>query len=57
MTISASTRNRLFNKFRDQYGDETHVDAHMGSTMRTWLFGIMAMQAATVAGVIAAVRL
>ena len=34
-----------------------HVDARAGKTGRWWLFATMGMQAATIAGVIAAVRL
>jgi hypothetical protein len=112
MTVSASARNRLFNRLREQYGDDdaatlmdllppggwdevatradvrelraemhelraemhegfaravtreeladllrVHVDARVGQISRWWLFSTMAMQAATIAGVIAAVRL
>lgn len=34
-----------------------HVDARVGEISRWWMFSCMAMQAATIAGVIAAVRL
>lgn len=122
MTISASARNRLFNKFRDQYGDEDAavlmdmlppggwdevasksdlrdlrselradiadvrgeiaelrgdiariherlaevptrrelveiVDARVAIAMRSQLFAIVAMQVATIGGVIAAIRI
>jgi len=105
MAVSASARNRLYNRLREQYGDEDaetlmdllppggwddvatkadlralradvqegfagmvtreelgdllrlHVDARVGEISRWWLFSTMAMQAATIAGVIAAVRL
>ena len=123
MVVSASARNRLFNRLREQYGDDDagtlmdllppggwddvatkadlaatradlrevraelraeihelraemhegfarmvtrdelaeqlrlHVDARVGQISRWWLFSTMAMQAATIAGVIAAVRL
>lgn len=34
-----------------------HVDARIGALGRSWMFATMGMQAATIAGVIAAVRL
>jgi hypothetical protein len=34
-----------------------HVDASVGRMNRSWLFSCMALQAATIAGVLAAVRL
>lgn len=34
-----------------------HVDARVGEISRTWFFGAMAMQAATIGGVIAAIRI
>ena len=34
-----------------------HVDARVGAISRWWMFSCMGMQAATIAGVIAAVRL
>ena len=34
-----------------------HVDASVGKASRLWFFSVMGMQAATIAGVIAAVRL
>lgn len=34
-----------------------HVDARIGSVMRSWMFSVMGMQAVTIAGVVAAVRL
>ena len=34
-----------------------HVDARVGAISRWWMFSTMAMQAATIAGVAAAVRL
>ena len=34
-----------------------HVDARVGALGRSWMFATMGMQAATIAGVIAAVRL
>ena len=44
---------------RDELGEQLrlHVDASVGAASRRWLFSAMAMQAATIAGVIAAVRL
>jgi hypothetical protein len=34
-----------------------HVDARVGEISRLWFFGAMAMQAATIGGIIAAIRL
>ena len=42
-------------ELRDQL--QLHVDARIGAISRTWFFGTMAMQAATIAGIIAAIRL
>ena len=44
---------------RDELGEvlRLHVDARVGAISRGWLFSTMARQAATIAGVIAAVRL
>jgi hypothetical protein len=36
---------------------QLHVDARIGAISRTWFFGTMAMQAATIGGIIAAIRL
>lgn len=36
---------------------QLHVDARIGAISRTWFFGTMAMQAATIVGIIAAIRL
>ena len=44
---------------RDELGEllRLHVDARVGAIARWWMFSAMGMQAATIAGVIAAVRL
>jgi hypothetical protein len=44
---------------RDELADQLrlHVDARVGEISRWWIFSCMGMQAATIAGVIAAVRL
>jgi hypothetical protein len=44
---------------RDELADQLrlHVDARVGAISRGWMFSTMAMQAATIAGVIAAIRL
>ena len=44
---------------RDELGEllRLHVDASMSRVSRWWIFSAMGMQAATIAGVIAAVRL
>lgn len=44
---------------RDELGEllRLHVDARVGAISRWWIFSAMGMQAATIAGVIAAVRL
>ena len=44
---------------RDELGDQLrlHIDASVGAMSRRWFFSAMGMQAATIAGVIAAVRL
>jgi len=43
---------------REELGEQLrlHVDARVGELGRRWLFATMGMQAATIAGVIAAVR-
>ena len=51
VSISLSTRDELADQLR------LHVDARVGEILRWWIFSTMAMQAATIAGVIAAVRL
>lgn len=44
---------------RDELGEQLrlHVDASVSAMSRRWFFSAMVMQAATIAGVIAAVRL
>jgi len=44
---------------REELGEQLrlHVDARVGEISRWWIFSAMGMQAATIAGVIAAVRL
>lgn len=44
---------------RDELGEllRLHVDARVGAVSRWWLFSTMGMQAATIAGVLAALRL
>ena len=44
---------------RDELGEllRLHVDARVGTISRWWIFSAMGMQAATIGGVIAAVRL
>ena len=53
----AEARARFVTREEFHEGLRLHVDARVGAIGRWWMFSTMAMQAATIAGVIAAVRL